>query len=117
MKLSKGTSLKDIEATTKETSIKTIKALSLPSKDSTHVSRHKSNVPSEDIIPDDVYELSSVSSYSLEKKEKTKPQNPWVVFMAKRTHVGPDLVIVVLNGHTGHNTRQPITDLGEFFQI
>ena len=37
--------------------------------------------------------------------------------MAKGTHVGPGLVIVVLNGHTGNETRWPITDLDDFLQI
>ena len=37
--------------------------------------------------------------------------------MAKKVRVNPSLRILVINGHTGKDSRRPITDVGELYFV
>ena len=62
---------------------------------------------------------SDIDSYSDEEVDPIthKVRKPRTVRMFKKVQVNEDLVIIVVNGRTGNDSRRPITDLGEFFKL
>lgn len=55
----------------------------------------------------------SYSSDSSEGSEEKKPKKFRPCYVAKKTKINSDLRIFVINGHTGKDSRKPVTDIGE----
>ena len=68
-------------------------------------------------MQDEMSESSSNFTFeSSDSQDCKNPQNtrkPKSVFLAKKVRVNKDLKILVVNGHTGKDSRRPITNLGE----
>ncbi len=85
-----------------------------PNKDS--LNQAKQNT----FLPDDMSEVSSqflFASDSYNHTGKNNTQKPRSIFMAKKVHANPSLRIFVINGHTGKDSRSPVTDLGELLFV
>ena len=116
--LSKTKSLKDIKAAATAAAIKSITQLSARNKDDNH-STNSSAERAHEELPDAMSDHESdIDSYSDEEVDPIthKVRKPRTVRMFKKVPVNEDLVIIVINGHTGNDSRRPITDLGEFFK-
>ena len=65
-------------------------------------------------LPDDQSDLSPDYSFSSEDDDSSKKTKPRTVRILKKSSVTPDTMFLVVNGHTGKDTRRPLTDMGEF---
>ena len=110
--LSKTKSLKEIEAAATAAAVESFRKMSTPTKASvTTDGRDQEEVPYNHDSDSDI------NSYSDEEIDPItgkvgKPRN---VRIFRRVRINEHLAILVVNGHTGNNSRRPIIDLGELF--
>ena len=121
--------LKDIEEAATAAAIESIRKLSAPTKEVPQTmkqpaARAKKHLPAEQTmkqpaasakkhVPADQSVSSSEYSYSSEDDDPSKRKKPRTVRVLKKCRVAPDTMILVVNGHTGNDTRRPLTELGE----
>jgi hypothetical protein len=109
-----GKSLAEIEEAARSAAVAYMTNLSRPFSEN-FSDKPKAAAPNK--LPDDTSEVSSqflVASDSYDDTGKNNTQKPRSIFMAKKVCVNPSLRIFVINGHTGEDSRRPITDVGEF---
>ena len=109
-----GKSLAEIEEAARSAAIAYMTNLSRPSSEN-FSGKPEAAAPNE--LPDDTSEVSSqflFASDSYDNTVKNNTQKPRSIFMAKKVRVNPSLRIFVINGHTGKDSRRPITYVGEF---
>ncbi len=71
-------------------------------------------IDSDDEEMSDQTSYYSYSSDSSEASEEKKPRKYRSCYVAKKVKVNPNLIIFVINGHTGKDSQKPVTDIGEF---
>ena len=113
-RLSKTKSLKEIEAAATAAAVESFKKMSTPTKVSGSADeRARKEVPCSQEIDSDI------DSYSDEEIDPVtgKVGKPRTVRIFRRVRINEHLAILVVNGHTGNDSRRPIIDLGGFFMI
>ena len=113
-RLSKTKSLKEIEATTTAAAVESFKKMSTQTKvsGSTDERAHKE-------VPCSQKSDSNIDSYSDKEINPItgKVGKPRTVRIFRRVCINEHLAILVVNSHTGNESRRPIIDLGEFFMF
>jgi hypothetical protein len=112
-----GKSLAEIEEAARYAAVAYMTNLSRPSSEY-YSDKPKAVAPNK--LPDDTSEVSSQFSFAYDSYDDTGKKNiqkPRSIFMAKKVRLNPSLRIFVINGHTGKDSRRPITDVGELHLV
>ena len=111
--LSQTKSLKEIESVATVAAVELFKMFSQPKASGTADGRDQEEVP---------YNQDSDSDINLYSDEEIDPitgkvAKPRPVRIFRRVCINENLAILVMNGHTGNDSRRPIIDLGELFMF
>ena len=108
--------LKDIEEAATAAAIESIRKLSAPTKEVPQTMKQPAASAKKHVLADQ--SVSSADySYSSEDDDPSKRKKPRTVWVLKKCRVAPDTMILVVNGHTGNDTRRPLTELGESMRL
>ena len=109
-------SLKDIEEAATAAAIQSIRTLSTQTKEYPQTTKQPA-ARAKKLLSADQSVSSADYSYSSEDDDSPKRKKPRTVTILKKCSVTPDTMILVVNGHTGKDTRRPLTDLGESIRL
>ena len=112
--LSKTKSLKEIEAAATAAAVESFKKMSTPTKVSGSTDER-----AREEVPCSQESDSDIDSHSDEQIDPItgKVGKPRTVRIFRRVRINEHLAILVVNGHTGNDSRRPIIDLGEFLMF
>ena len=104
----------EIEAAAAAAAVEVLRKMSTPTK----VSAGTDERPHEEVPakPDNDLDIDSYTDKEIDPVTG-KVLKPRTVRIFRRVCINEGLVIIVANGHTGNDSRRPIIDLSEFFQI